>query len=177
MKFQSSQVIPFAVDEVFVLVRDRLQDLVPYMPNVVKIVTESREEAQQGQVVHVLNRWYGKAEIPKAVAKLIDPEKIAWLDTATWDSGPKSCRWEIKPMFFQDSVRCSGINFYRPEGNGGTRLEITGDLTVQTKGIPGVPRVLAGKISEQVEKFIVKLLTPNLDNLAKGVTLFLTDRK
>ena len=56
MKFQSSQVIPFAVEDVFVLVRDRLQDLVPYMPNVKKIVTESREETGE-QKIHLLNRW------------------------------------------------------------------------------------------------------------------------
>jgi hypothetical protein len=176
MKFQSSQVIPFAVEDVFVLVRDRLQDLVPYMPNVKKIVTESREEAGE-QKVHLLNRWYGKAEIPRAVEKMIDPEKITWLDTATWDSGQKSCSWEIKPMFFQDNVSCSGVNYYREEGDGSTRLEITGELTVQTKGMPGVPRILAGKISGQVEKFVVKLLTPNLDNLAEGVTQYLKDQK
>ncbi len=174
MKFQSSQVIPFPVDEVFVLVRDRLQDLVPYLPNVVKIVTESREETD-GKVVTVRNRWYGKADIPRAVVKLVDPEKIAWLDTATWVSEEKVCRWEIQPMFFRENVSCSGVNRYLAEGDR-TRLEITGDLTVQTRGVPGVPRLLAGKLSGQVEKFIVKLLTPNLDSLAKGVTQFLQKR-
>ena len=174
MKFQSSQVIPFAVDDVFVLVRDRLQDLVPYLPNVVKIVMESREEPD-GKTVRVLNRWYGKAEIPKAVVKLIDPEKIAWLDTAVWDSEQKKCRWEIQPMFFKENVTCSGINTYRSEGEGRTVLEITGDLSVQTRGVPGVSRVLAGKISAQVEKFLVKLLTPNLNSLAQGVTQFLQE--
>jgi len=174
MQFTSSQVIPFPVDEVFVLVRDRLQDLVPYLPNVVKIVLESRQESD-GRVVSVRNRWYGKADIPRAVGKLVDPEKIAWVDIATWDSEEKSCRWEIQPMFFRDHVTCSGVNRYLPQGNS-TRLEITGDLTVQTRGVPGVPRVLAGKISGQVEKFIVKLLTPNLDSLAQGVTRFLENR-
>lgn len=175
MRFQSSQVIPFPVDLVFVLVRDRLPDLVPYLPNVVRIVTESREESG-AEVVRVRNRWYGRADIPKAVARLVDPEKIAWLDTAAWDSGEKTCRWEIQPMFFRENVTCSGVNRYVAEGNA-TRLEITGDLRVQTRGVPGVPRLLAGKISEQVEKFIVKLLTPNLDSLAKGVTKFLESRR
>jgi len=176
MKFQSSQEIPFPVEEVFVLVRDRLQDLVPHMPNVKKIVTESRDEAD-GQTVRLVNRWFGKAEIPKAVEKMIDPEKIAWLDTATWDTGQKSCTWEIKPMFFQENVTCRGVNYYREAGSGRTVLEINGELSVQTKGMPGVPRILAGKLSEQVEKFIVKLLTPNLDNLARGVTQYLTAQK
>lgn len=176
MQFQSSQVIPFPVDEVFVLVRDRLQELVPYLPNVVKIVTESREERDENNL-GVLNRWYGKADIPKAVAKLIDPDKIAWLDTAVWDSAEKTCRWEIEPMFFKEHVSCRGVNSYRAEGEGRTRLLITGDLTVQSRGFPGVPRVLAGKISGQVEKFIVKLLTPNLESLAHGVTKFLEENR
>jgi len=172
MEFKSSQVIPFSVDEVFVLVRDRLQDLVPYLPNVVKIVTEAREESDP-KILRVLNRWYGKADIPKAVSKLIDPDKIAWLDKAEWDSERKTCRWEIQPMFFKEYVSCSGLNTYRAEGANATRLEITGELTVQSRGFPGVPRVLASKISGQVEKFVVKLLTPNLESLARGVTRFL----
>ncbi len=175
MKFESSQIIHFPIDEVYSLVRDGLLELVPFLPNVNKIEIESKEELGGGKV-RVVNRWFGKGDIPKVAQKLVQPDKIAWLDTAIWDDEQKTCRWEISPMFFQENVSCKGVNFYKEEGEGKTRLEITGELTVQSKGIPGVPRLLAKKVSDQVEKFIVKLLTPNLANLAQGVTQYLGDK-
>lgn len=171
MKFQSSQVIPFPVDQVFTLVRDRLTELVPYMPNVERIQAESREDLGGGRV-RIVNTWYGKAEIPAVVKKIIKPEMIAWLDTAVWDEQEKTCQWQIEPKFFQENIQCGGVNHYRADGGDRVTLEITGDLSVRTKGIAGVPRLLEKKVSGQVEKFVVKLLTPNLDRLAEGVTQY-----
>ena len=175
MKFESSQVIPFPLEDVNRLVRDNLQELVPYLPNVRRIDAESREEVGKGQIRFV-NRWHGKGEVPKVAQKLVQPDKLAWLDTATWDENEKTCRWEITPMFFRENVACRGVNFYRAEGPGKTRMEITGDLTIQSKGIPGIPRLLEKKIAEQIEKFIVKLLTPNIGSLAEGATRYLQEK-
>jgi len=172
MKFQSSQVIPFDVDRVFCVVRDDLQNLVPFMPNVKKIEVESVDNPGEGRI-KLVNRWYGKGEIPKMIQKIIQPEMLTWLDTAVWDEMEKTCQWEIKTMFFQDHVSCQGINTYKPEGKDKTRLDINGDLTVQTKGFPGIPKLLEKKASGQIEKFIVKLLSPNFASLATGVTQYL----
>lgn len=175
MKFESTQVIPFPIEEVYRLVRDQLLELVPFLPNVKKIEIESIE--RNGDKVHVTNRWYGKGDIPKVAQKFVQQDKVAWLDTAVWDEEKKTCRWEITPMFFQEHVSCKGVNFYKEEGEGKTRLEITGELAVQAKGIKGVPRLLERKVSEQIEKFIVRLLTPNLANLAQGVTKYLDQQE
>jgi len=176
MRFESRQIIPFPLEDVFRLIRDRLQELVPYLPNVKKIDTESRQQVGNGQI-RLVNRWHGKGEIPKVAQKLVQPEKLAWLDTAVWDENDRTCRWEISPMFFRDNVSCKGANFYRAEGPDRTCMEITGEILIRTKGIPGVPRLLENKISEQIEKFIVKLLTPNLGSLAEGVTRYLQGGK
>ena len=79
-------------------------------------------------------------------------------------------------MFFKDNVSCKGVNYYRSEGKDKTKLEITGDLTVQTKGIPGIPRLLEKKAAGQIEKFIVKLLSPNMQSLGQGVSQYLKDK-
>ncbi len=55
----------------------------------------------------------------------------------------------------------------------GAILKIRGDLDVSLKGIPGVPRLFAGKIAPVVEKFIVNLIKPNLLSVAKGLEDFL----
>ena len=173
MRFQSSQVIDFPVQRVFELLRDNLQGLVPFMPNVQKIEVESRGQTEGGQI-RIVNRWVGKAEIPKITTAFIKPEMIGWVDTAVWDEMDMTCRWQIEPGFFRNHVVCRGVNCYRSEADGKkTRLEITGDLSVQSKGLPGVPRLLERKVAEQIEKFVVRLLTPNLDQLARGVSQYL----
>jgi|YNPNPStandDraft_1061719.scaffolds.fasta_scaffold06463_5 hypothetical protein len=169
MQVYSSQIIEYPIDVVYPLVRDNLKDLVPYLQNVKRIEVESRQDLGDGRV-RLVNRWYAVGEIPKVVQSVIKPEMLTWLDTATWDDKEKTCRWDIETMFFKENVKCSGINYYKPEGDGKTRLEITGDLTIVLKGIPGVPKLLEKKIASQVEKFIVRLLTPNMSSLARGVS-------
>ncbi len=175
MKFESSQIIPFPIEQVFYLVRDQLEELVPFLPNVNKIEAQSKEEEGEGKV-RIVNRWHGKGEIPKVARKLVSPDKLTWLDTAVWDDKERTCQWEITTMFFKENVACKGINYYSPEGENKTRLQITGDMTIRAKGIRGVPRLLEKKVSEQVEKFVVKLLTPNLESLAQGVTRYLKEK-
>lgn len=177
VRFQSCQEIPFPAEEVFALVRDGLPDLVPFLPNVESIELVSREELGPG-LVKVVHRWHGKAEIPSVVARFVPVGAVGWTDTAVWDERERSCRWKIEPAFWGGHVRCEGVNLYRSgAGGAGTRLEITGDLQVGTGGIPGVPRLLQSKAAEQIEKFVVRLLTPNLDSLARGVTRFLEKGK
>jgi hypothetical protein len=176
MEIYSAQVIDFAIDKVYPLVRDNLNDLVPYLQNVKRIETEAKEDLGEGRI-RLINRWHGKGEIPKVVQSIVKPEMITWLDTAVWNDEDKSCHWEIQTMFFKDNIRCKGINYYKPQGQDRTKLEITGDLTIHLKGIPGVPRLLEKKISSQVEKFIVKLLTPNMSSLAQGVNQYLSKIK
>lgn len=176
MKFESSQIIPFPIEQVFQLVRDQLEELVPFLPNVNKIEMESEKDEGNGKL-RILNRWHGKGEIPKVAQKLVSPDKLTWLDTAVWDDKERTCQWEITPMFFQGNVACKGINYYREEGENKTLLQVNGDLTIQAKGIRGVPRLLEKKVSAQIEKFVVRLLTPNLDSLAQGVTQYLQQKQ
>ena len=41
-------------------------------------------------------------------------------------------------------------------------MVLEGDLSINPRAIPGVPRMIAGRIGPKVEKFIVSMITPNL---------------
>jgi hypothetical protein len=62
------------------------------------------------------------------------------------------------------------------EVEGGTRLEIRGDLTIDAAKIKGVPRLLAGKVGRSVEEFLVKTISKNLLDVSKGLERYLTDQ-
>ncbi|MCB9651050.1 MAG: hypothetical protein H6730_31335 [Deltaproteobacteria bacterium] len=174
MKLEADARITFPRELVYSTYRDRLPELVPFLPNVKGISVQTRSDDADGKpgVTKLLNLWEAKGEIPKMAQGIIKPEMLAWLDYATWDQNAWTCDWRIETRMFTENVKCFGHNTYEVDGED-TILKIRGELDVSLTGIPGVPKFLAGKVAPHVEKFIVGLLTPNLLSVAKGLEDFL----
>ncbi len=162
MQIHASSVIAHPRARVFAAFRDEMPAVAPYMPNVREIIVRAREE--QGGSMRIHNEWVGKGEIPKVAQGIVKPDMLRWDDHATWDSATTSCNWTLKLRVFADNVRCSGRTVLTDEGNG-TRVTLTGTLELDMRDIPGVPRFLAGTVAPQVEKFVVALVTPNLEQM------------
>lgn len=174
MKLEADARIAFPRETVFAAYRDRLPELVPHLPNVKAIRVVERMDGVDGQPqrTKMTNVWDANADIPKLLHSVVKPEALAWDDHAEWDEGAWTCRWRIEPRVFTRNVRCEGLNTFRLVGDG-TVLEIRGELEVDARGIPGVPKLLAGKIAPAVEKFVVNLIKPNLISTAAGLERFL----
>jgi hypothetical protein len=100
----------------------------------------------------------------------IKPEHLAWDDHATWTESDTRCEWEIKTRAqWADAISCSGETRLVADGER-TQVILDGDLTVNVNKLPGVPKLMAKSLAPAVEKFIVALITPNLDatNVALG---------
>ncbi len=175
MKIESSDHVPFPVETVFSLLRDRLSEVVPFLPNVNRVEDISREELGEGKV-RIVRRWYGKGEVPKVAQKFLKPEMLSWVDTALWDETTHLCTWDLSHDAFKEQFRCSGKTSYKGVGEGETRIELVGDLSIDLRNIPGVPRMLARSVSPAVEKVLVNMITPNLSNLPKGLRAYLSQR-
>jgi hypothetical protein len=175
VKLEADSRISFPRELVFRTYRDRLPELVPHLPNVKAITVQKREDAPGGQagVTKLLNLWEAKGDIPKPAQTVIKPEMLAWLDHATWNQNDWTVEWRVETRMFTDAIKCSGKNRYVELDANSVRLEIRGDLSVDLKSVPGVPRLLAGTIAPIVEKFVIALLTPNLVSVAKGLEAFL----
>ncbi len=78
MKLEADARISFPRELVYSTYRDRLPELVPYLPNITGITVKSRED--EGQVSKLLNVWDAQAEIPKVAQAIIKPEMASWLD-------------------------------------------------------------------------------------------------
>jgi hypothetical protein len=172
MKLEADSRISFPRALVYSTYRDRLPQLVPHLPDIKEIVVKNREEVGPG-ITKLLNLWIGKAEVPKVAQSIIKPDMVQWLDHATWNENEWSVEWRVETKMFTDNIRCSGKNRFVEE-NGATKLELRGELEIDLKGVPGVPRFLAGTIAPQVEKFVIALLKPNLMSVAGGIQSFLT---
>lgn len=176
MKLEADARIAFPRELAFSTYRDRLPQLVPHLPNIRSIEVISREDAPGGQagVVKLHNVWRAQGDIPKVAQAILKPEMLAWDDYAVWNENDWTTEWKTVTKMFTENVKCGGKNRYVPDGDG-VILQIRGDLEVDLKGIPGVPRFLASTIAPAVEKFIIALLTPNLLSVSKGLEAFLKE--
>lgn len=159
------------LDEVYVILRDKLTSLVPYLDNVAAIEELERSEKAGGQ--HVLNRWRADpGQVPSLARNFLKPEMLEWLDHADWDDAGKHVDWRIESAVFKGLYTCSGRNRV-VESGGVVKIIISGELKVDSGKIPGLPRLLAGKIVPVIEGYLVDRMKPNMASLGTGVSRFL----
>ncbi len=171
MRLDVSIDLPFARKDIFLVYRDKLPDLVPYLPNVRGITVTSRTD--EGPVTKLVNRWKGGGEIPSAVRKFLSDDLLEWDDHATWDESKFNTHWRTIVPAFKDAVDAEGWNYYEELSPTSTRYKIVGELKVDAGKVKGVPRLLSGTVSPLIEKFLVGSIKPNLVSVAKGVEQFL----
>lgn len=175
MQINASSVIHHPRELVYRAYRDELPKIAAFMENIREIVEKSREERPGGVKLH--NEWVGKGDIPKPVQSIVKPEMIRWDDYADWDDGAWLCSFNLRIRVFTDNFRCTGANRFEALGPSATRVTLSGTLEVTLRDIPGVPRLLAGPLAPQVEKFIVAMVRPNLEQVNGSLARYLDQRR
>ena len=173
MELRADATIPFERAVVFAAYRDKLVDMLPYLPNVRAIEVRKRDE--EGDVTKILNFWKGGGDIPAAARAFVSESMLSWLDYATWDRAAFTCDWKIEPQAFTEAITCIGKNRFTEEG-AATHLEIRGDLSIDPKKLKGIPGYLSGKVAKAVEELLISKIKPNLVSTADGLTKYLQSR-
>ena len=174
MKINSESRIHHPLEQVYACYRDNLPQIAPYTPDIREIIVNAREELAAGPKIH--NIWVADRDIPKIAQSILRPEMLRWDDFAEWDDAAKHVDWRLNIPAFPDQVRCSGRNAFFADGPNATRVILTGDLQINMKKMPGVPRILAGRIAPKLESFIVMLITPNLEKVNQSIERYLDDK-
>ncbi len=170
MELSADATLPFPRPVVFAAYRDRLRDLLEFLPNVRDIEVKSRQE--EGTRVRLLNVWRGGGEIPAVARAFLSEAMLSWTDHAEWDESSWTCAWRIETHSFTEAVRCQGKNRF-VEVDSGTRIEIRGDLAIDATKIRAVPRLLAGRAGKAVEEFLAAKIRPNLVEVTAGLRKYL----
>ncbi len=170
MLLSADSTLPFDRELVFRVYRDKLVDLVEFLPNIRRIEIKSREE--NGAITKMVNEWHGGGEIPSAARVVLSESMLSWVDYATWNESDHTCEWRIETHSFREAVSCAGKNRFVEE-DGSTRLEIRGEIAIDATKIKGVPRLLSKSVSKTVEDFLVKKITPNLLSVSDGLQRYL----
>ncbi len=163
-------------ETVFATFRDNLTDLLDYLPDIEDIEVESRERVDD-DTLEIVNLWKAsEREVPSLAKKFIKPEMLQWHDHATWHEDDWTCDWRMEVGFLEEAIECHGTNRYVEVGDDEMRIEIEGTLDVDASEIPGVPGLVAGKVSDTVESFVLKVIEPNLTDVNRGLERYLDDQ-
>ena len=162
--------IPFPRPLVYATYRDKLVEIVPYLPNVRQIDVLSRR--QEGGIIHFVNEWHGGGEIPLMARAFLNEAMLSWTDVATWNESEFTTKWQIKTHAFTEAVRCAGVLRFQATDNG-TLIESRGELVIDAKQLMGVPQLLAGRVGHIVEDFLSQKIAPNLLQVGEGVRQYL----
>jgi hypothetical protein len=151
---------------VFATYRDRLAELLPYLPNIRKLEITKRED--RGGEVYLVNEWAGGGEIPAVARSFLSESMLGWTDHATWKQDQWICEWRTEVHAFPGALLSSGYNRF-VESGAGTRIEFRGQLTCDASKVPGVPRLLARSLNGTIEKLFVGKIGENLVGVGEGI--------
>jgi hypothetical protein len=174
MELRADTRIAFARPLVFSAYRDKLSDLVDYLPNIRRI--EVKERKEDGPVVELVNVWHGGGDVPAVARAFLSEAMLAWTDTVRWDETAFTADWHVKTHAFPEAVVCRGKNSFVESGDH-TVFQLRGDLTIDASKLKGVPRLLSGSVAKAVEEFLVKKIGPNMVEVAQGVAKYLEAQK
>jgi hypothetical protein len=174
MRIQSESVINHPLHEVYEAYRDRLSEVAAYIPDIREIRVEARDLHDQGVKIH--NVWIADREVPHFARSIIKPDMLRWDDYADWIDAEKLCRWKLHIRAFSEAVTCEGTNSFHRVDDRSTKVLLEGELQIDLGKIRGVPRMVVARLGPKVERFIVSLITPNLERVSGCLGAFLDDQ-
>lgn len=171
MQIELDSVLPYPREVVFAAYRDDITAFVEHLSNVRSIEVLSREE--EGPIVRLHNRWHGETELPDALSARLEERFLSWDDHAVWDADALTCSFTIEPRSFRKTVRCTGRCDFIALDDNRTRLDMTGELSIEFDSVRGIPSFLAGSIGRTAEAFLIRQLTTNLEGVGRAIDAYL----
>ena len=104
---------------------------------------EVLDRREEGSAVHLAVRFRFTGNLSGAVTKVVDPNKLSWVEDSVHDLERLTMMFRMKPDHYADRLRSEGTARCQPNGAGGTRRLTEGELAVR---VPLVGRSAEGAI-------------------------------
>jgi hypothetical protein len=137
--------------------QNRLPDIAGQVDDIAEIVALERSATEAGHD-RVVNVWKAAPPLPDFLKSMVQPDMLAWTDSAVWNPDNRTCHWVIESHYFREKMVCSGVTTYQPAlGGKGCRLSFEGELrwsAGMTNGvlIQGMDTVLSSLIPSNFRK-------------------------
>jgi hypothetical protein len=135
VRFRIEQRIPAPLTAVEAALLDR--EFIAATASLPKLgAPELLEQEREGDRVHQRIRYRFTAELSSAVTRVIDPDKLTWVDDARYDLTSHTSRHRILPDHYADRLQASYDVTLEPLGDS-TRRVTAGELTVRVPLVGG----------------------------------------
>jgi len=162
--FRSLVVLKRPRDELWSIMRDHLVDISGLIADIEEIRELQRTTDADG-VVHVVNEWRVRQQVPRALRSILKTDDLRWIDRNTWDGATYTCAWTIAPCFLTEYIACSGrTSFASAMAGQGVRVTLEGGLDLK----PGLLGSL-GAIEKLVSGFLESVVTTIIPRNLRGV--------
>lgn len=169
--------IPSNVEQVYTLVRDHISDIAKFLPSVEKIEQINSTETETGKHEKE-NHWYANIQLPKLIAGYIPENLMRWKDFAYWDDNSKEVTYRLESFIGNQLFSAEGKNkFTHSKTANEMILSVSCEVKIHGDALPGIPKLLARKITPAIEKLIEKMLEPNITSLGTGIKSYLEDKQ
>lgn len=118
----------------------------------------------EGGLVHLRTRYRFAGDLSPAVKRVVDPERLTWIDESTIDVAARHTTFEINPEHYGDRLTCRG-EYRLVEVDGRTLQQLSGEVTVRW---PVVGRL--------VERGIIRGLEEHLQHEAAVIEQWAAER-
>jgi hypothetical protein len=142
MRFEIAQEFTGAPEAVArIYTEPRFYELLGELPALGK--PEVLDRREEGRVVHIAVRFRFTGHLSGAVTKVVDPNKLTWVEESAHDLDRLAQTFRMKPDHYPDRLRSEGSARYEPTGGGGTRRLTRGEVAVR---VPLVGKSVEGAI-------------------------------
>jgi hypothetical protein len=173
MNFKTISIIKFPVDIAWNTMLDRLPDIANDVDDL-ESITEIERTAQGDGIVRVVNVWKAKPKFPAMVMKYINPDMLAWTDTATWIEKEKKADWSIRSHHFHEEMHCKGMTtFETAMGGKGCRLTFSGSLEWKGKVFSSGLGIFDSTISKAVEGVLTQMIPSNFRRITEVMSKYI----
>lgn len=115
------------------------------------------DQARDGDLVHQRVRYRFQGDLSSAVRRVLDPDRLTWVDERTYDLAAATASFRIVPDHYEGRLRCEGVERYVGQGDSTVR-HVEGDLTVRWPIVGGtVERAIVSGLREHLEEEAVLL--------------------
>lgn len=171
MRFEVEDHARFPRATVFAAHRDRLEDIVKFLPDVERVELRGRERHAGGKEVQH-HHWTGSpAALPVLIRPLVPPALLQWRQVTTWDGANWRADWSIDVPGLGEAIAASGRHLYLEDGQH-CRMELEGDFSFRPDRVPQLKQVPAAAVP-MIEGVVVKIIVPMIQRTGEAVAKFL----
>lgn len=155
MKYTSRQLIEGPIELVEAVGLDRSRDVKVY-PNVTSC--KMLKEERKGSKRYVKVETVANGDIPPKLRKLVSPKMLTWIEYGEYDFDTKVYKYRVKPFYFSNIVKVSGVIKYIKKGEDKTLRTLDAEVRIN---LPVLGAIAERKIAE-IQKANLELDIKNM---------------